>query len=160
MSRKRRILAIASNGGHWVQLQRMRPAWDGCIVCYVTTAQGHEGAVEADAKARGQHPPSIYVVPEASRWQKGRLILQMLKIAILVLRQRPDVVISTGAAPGFFALAFGRLMGAKTIWVDSIANAEELSLSGKKAGRFADLWLTQWEDLSRPEGPHHKGSVI
>ena len=76
------------------------------------------------------------------------------------MRHRPDVVLSTGAAPGFFAILFGKLLGARTIWVDSIANAEQLSLSGKKAGRFADLWLTQWPHLAQPGGPLYKGSVI
>ena len=99
MSRKRRVLAVASNGGHWAQLWRMRPAWDGCTVSYITTARGHEAVVQADAVARKQAAPKIYVVPDASLWQKGRLVLQMLKIAVLVLRLRPEVIISTGASP-------------------------------------------------------------
>jgi hypothetical protein len=69
-------------------------------------------------------------------------------------------VISTGAAPGYFAVRIGKLFGARTIWVDSVANAEELSLSGKEAGRHVDLWLTQWPHLARPEGPHFKGNVL
>ena len=68
----------------------------------------------------------------------------------VLLRVRPDVVISTGAAPGYFALRFGGLLGARTLWLDSIANAEELSLSGTKASRFADLTLTQWPELGKP----------
>ena len=54
----------------------------------------------------------------------------------------------------------GKLLGAKTIWVDSIANAQELSLSGKRAGKFADLWLTQWQELSNKNGPQYGGSVL
>ena len=69
-------------------------------------------------------------------------------------------VISTGAAPGYFAIRIGRLLGAKTIWVDSIANAEELSMTGKLVQRHADVWLTQWEHLSRPEGPGFAGAVL
>ena len=46
------------------------------------------------------------------------------------MRLRPDVVITTGAAPGYFAVRIGKLLGARVVWVDSIANAEELSLSG------------------------------
>ena len=34
--RRRRVLAIASGGGHWVQLQRLRPAFEGCDVAYVS----------------------------------------------------------------------------------------------------------------------------
>ena len=78
----------------------------------------------------------------------------------MLLRERPDVVVSTGAAPGFLALRLGKLLRARTIWVDSIANAEELSLSGRRIGPHADLWLTQWEPLARPEGPLYRGAVL
>ncbi|WP_220347888.1 hypothetical protein [Alkalilimnicola ehrlichii] len=57
-------------------------------------------------------------------------------------------------------MLFGKLLGAKTIWVDSLANAEQLSVSGAKVRRFADLWLTQWEHLAAPDGPHYRGAVL
>jgi exopolysaccharide biosynthesis glucuronosyltransferase PssD len=49
--------------------------------------------------------------------------------------------------------------------VDSIANAERLSLSGSKVEKCADLWLTQWEHLSKIDNtkakyPKYKGSVL
>jgi UDP-N-acetylglucosamine:LPS N-acetylglucosamine transferase len=93
-------------------------------------------------------------------WDK----LGLIKLAFSVLRQviaiRPEVVISTGAAPGFFAILFGKLLGAKTIWVDSIANADELSVAGKKVKPWADLWLTQWEHLQSDKGPKYYGSIL
>ena len=57
-------------------------------------------------------------------------------------------------------MRFGRLMGARTIWLDSIANVEELSMSGRRIGHYVDLWLTQWPHLAQPEGPHYMGSVL
>jgi hypothetical protein len=79
----------------------------------------------------------------------------------IILRERPDVIISTGAAPGYFALWIGRrLLGARTIWIDSIANVDRLSLAGAKAGRVADLWLTQWPHLAKPGGPAFAGAVL
>jgi len=155
-----KVLAISSAGGHWVQLQRLRQAWDGCQVTYVTTQDGYRTRVMADAKARGQLQPNYYVVPDATRWQKFRLVWQMLKIMAIFIRIRPDAVVSTGAAPGYFAVRIGRLTGASTVWVDSIANAEILSLSGQKAGAHANVWLTQWPHLASPGGPIYKGSVI
>jgi hypothetical protein len=79
---------------------------------------------------------------------------------LVFFRERPDVVISTGAAPGYIAIRLGRLLGARTMWIDSIANVEEMSLSGSKALRCAGLCLTQWEHLARPDGPHYKGAVL
>ena len=160
MTRPRRVLAVASAGGHWVQLTRLAPAWDGCEVTYVSTDPGFRAGAEALAEARGQPRPRFFAVTGANRWQKLRLLRSLAGIALVVLRTRPDVVITTGAAPGYFALRLGRMLGARTVWLDSIANAEELSLSGRKAGRHADLWLTQWPHLAREGGPKHRGAVL
>ena len=51
-------------------------------------------------------------------------------------------------------------MRARTIWIVSIANAEELSFAGQMVGRYADLWFTQWPHLARPGGPRYKGAVL
>ena len=100
--------------------------------------------------AREVAPDRFLLVPDASRWNKLRLLWSAVRVALVLLRVRPDVVISTGAAPGFFAISLARLVGARTVWVDSIANAEELSLSGQKASRIATLTLTQWPELGEP----------
>lgn len=155
-----RVMAVASGGGHWVQLCRLMPAWDGCQVTYVTTTSGFKSQVEVQAAERGQPRPAYHVVVEANRWQKRKLIKSLLQIAFILLKTRPDVVITTGAAPGFFALRLGALMGCRTVWLDSIANAEELSLAGKRAGQHSDLWLTQWAHLAQEDGPEFKGRVL
>jgi len=80
---------------------------------------------------------------------------------LVVLRFRPHVVITTGAAPGLIAVRLARLFGARTVWIDSMANSEELSLSGKLAGDHVDLWLTQWPDLTdKYPGLRYYGSVL
>ncbi|MEM8698302.1 MAG: UDP-N-acetylglucosamine--LPS N-acetylglucosamine transferase [Pseudomonadota bacterium] len=155
-----RVMAIASGGGHWVELRRLRPAWQGCEIHYVTTEPGYGIELEAEPEA------GFHVIPDANRWQKLRLLWQLLTLIWLMLRLRPQAVVSTGAAPGYFALRLGRLIGARTIWIDSIANAEELSLSGRIAGRHADLWLTQWPHLTGAagaeagRGPEYRGAVM
>jgi len=141
---KEKILAISSGGGHWVQLLRLRPAFDGCEVIYATVKEGYREDVAGE---------QFRVVPDSNQWNKLALLMTAWSVFRLLVRERPGVVISTGAAPGYFALRIGRFLGARTIWVDSVANAEQLSLSGKKAGSCADLWLTQWPELTRGEGP-------
>jgi hypothetical protein len=103
---------------------------------------------------------NFQVICSANRWSKFDLFRSAIGIIWLLLRVRPDVVITTGAAPGYFAVRFGKWLGARVVWVDSVANAEELSLSGQKAGAFVHLWLTQWPHLVREEGPHFLGSVL
>jgi Oligosaccharide biosynthesis protein Alg14 like len=134
-----------------VQLRRMAPAFAGFEVVYLTV-QPEYGLQVPDCR--------FYCVNDATRWNKLALIIQALKIAWIVGKERPDVVISTGAAPGYFAVLFGRWFRARTVWIDSMANIEELSMSGLHVGRHADLWLTQWPHLAKAGGPQYGGSVL
>lgn len=149
--RERRVLAVASGGGHWVQLMRLRPAFEDAHVTYVTVRPTYRSDVpESDFR----------VIPDATRWNKIKLLVMALKLFWIVIAVRPDVVISTGAAPGYFAIRFGRWIGAKTCWVDSIANAEELSLSGQQIRPHASLVLSQWPHVAEASGVEHAGSVL
>lgn len=155
-----RVLAVSSGGGHWAELLRLRPAWEGASVSYVTTEAGYHSELDSMAAGPEGNAPGFFRVPDANKNQKVRLILLALHMLFVILRSRPDVVISTGAAPGYFALRFGKWIGARTIWIDSVANAEELSASGYLVRPYADLWLTQWEHLARAEGPTYSGAVM
>lgn len=155
-----KVLAVSSGGGHWAELRRLRPAWDGALVTYVVTETGYKSDLAQDDPGPDGQPPRFHAVPDANRSERLRLVWLALKMLVIVLRVRPDVVISTGAAPGYFALRFGKLLGARTIWVDSIANAEEMSASGVLVRRYSDLWLTQWAHLSQPDGPGYAGAVL
>ncbi len=150
-SKPKRILAVASGGGHWVQLLRLRPAFAGHDVAFVTVDACYRTEVA---------PHRFHTVTDATRWNKLKLLRMAVELLVVLLRERPDVVISTGAAPGYVALRLGRMLGARTVWIDSIANVEQLSLSGQRIGRHADLWLTQWPHLARPEGPSYLGAVL
>jgi UDP-N-acetylglucosamine:LPS N-acetylglucosamine transferase len=160
LQRPVRIVAVASAGGHWVQLMRLRAAFAGCDVTYVTTDPGLAAVLRQAAEAAGEPMPAFRVIVEGNRWQKARLVRQLFQMFALMLRIRPDAVISTGAAPGYFALRFGKLVGARTVWVDSVANADEMSLSGRQVRPYADLWLTQWPHLATADGPRFLGSVL
>lgn len=148
---RRKLLAVSSGGGHWVQLLRVSKAFDGCELTFVTVHKSY----------RSQVPDhQFYVIDDANRQDKLGLIRAAGRLAWIICIERPDIIVSTGAAPGYIALRLGRMTGARTLWLDSIANVDELSLSGRKIGRYADLWLTQWPHLARPEGPYYAGAVL
>lgn len=147
----KRILAIASAGGHWQQLMALRPAYEHLSVLYLTTLPGLAAEFGAAPAA---------VVPDCNRNQPFRTIGCLAALGTRMARFRPDLVISTGALPGVIALTLGKAMGARTIWVDSVANAEEMSTSGRMARRVADLWLSQWEDVAREAGAEFAGALL
>jgi UDP-N-acetylglucosamine:LPS N-acetylglucosamine transferase len=146
--KQKKLLAVASQGGHLIQLMRLKPVFDQHDSSYISS-QHHDGMDE-----------NFTAVVDANRNAKCKLLLLFMQMLWIMIRKRPDIVISSGAAPGYFALMLGKLFGAKTIWLDSIANAEEMSLSGQRAGKFADLWLTQWPEVAYENGPQYGGRVL
>ena len=129
----------------------LREALDGHDVHFATTSRA---LLEHAEIANGRE------LPDCNQHRIGASLRCAVEAARLLTQLRPHIVISTGAAPGLFCLAFGKLTGARTIWVDSLANAERLSLSGQLAGWVADLWLTQWRNLARPHGPTYEGELL
>lgn len=152
----RRILAAASTGGHWEQLMLLAPAFEGGAVTFACTDP---------RQAEGRDLPGFVALSDYNQNQPLRLLRGLGETFRIVRRLRPDVVISTGAAPGLLCLLWGRVFGARTIWIDSIANSERLSLSGRLARKFCHVTLTQWEHLADGDGtpgqgPAFWGSVI
>ncbi|MDB6452835.1 UDP-N-acetylglucosamine--LPS N-acetylglucosamine transferase [Falsirhodobacter sp. 20TX0035] len=151
MAGPKRILAVASGGGHWQQLMLLRGAFEAHELHFATTLPGLPEAFDA-------RPATI--IPDCNRNAPLAVLRTTWALLRRMIARRPDVVISTGALPGVIALALGRLFGARTIWVDSVANAEEMSMSGRLARRVAHLWLSQWEHVARDAGAEYAGAVL
>jgi len=143
-------MAVASEGGHWIQLLRLRKAFQDAEIVYVST---HKSFKSNGGDER------YYAVTDANRWNKLRLLKMANEVRRIISKEKPDVIISTGAAPGMAAILFGRLNGSRTIWLDSIANVDRLSLSGRLIKPFAHLHLTQWPQLAKGK-TLYKGTVI
>jgi hypothetical protein len=52
------------------------------------------------------------------------------------------------------------LFGKKTIWIDSLANFDRISVSGRIASLFSNLILTQWEHLEGYNKAKYWGKVF
>lgn len=146
----KKVLAVASGGGHWKQLMLLREAFEQAEVKYITTIDGlpQESGIS-----------NFAIVKDSNKNDKLSVLYSASQILVQVVKFRPDIVITTGASPGLLTLMCGKLLRAKTIWVDSIANAEQLSLGGRLSKKFADVVLTQWPNLA-DERVSFEGSVF
>ena len=151
MAAERHILAVASAGGHFQQLMALRPGFEGADVSYMTTLSGLGAQFGAD--------PQI-TIPDCNANTPLAVVRSFAVIGWRMARLRPDMVISTGALPGLIAIFWGRVFFARALWVDSVANAETLSASGKLARRVAHLTLSQWASVAAATGTRHEGSIL
>lgn len=148
-----RICLVASAGGHMVQLLRLIGNWNRYDTSCVTTS--------STCREKLRKYGRVYVVGECNREHPLRVILVLLQCVNVVLRERPDVVISTGAAAGCMVCYLAKIASARVVWVDSITNVEKLSLSGRMVRHIADLFLVQWLGLAeRYSDVEYVGPVI
>jgi len=148
-----KICLVASAGGHLSQLLKIVQAVNGYEAFVVTTSE----AVRENLTRFGQ----VHVVGECNRQHGLRVVRVFLTCWRILRRERPDVVLSTGAAPGCVCCFLGKLMGAKIIWVDSITNVGRLSLSGWLVRYIADLFIVQWAELAQKyRGTEYVGTIV
>jgi UDP-N-acetylglucosamine:LPS N-acetylglucosamine transferase len=148
---KKKIIAVASGGGHWKELMLIKSAFENENVKCLTTIKGlpeEYGFCNSN------------IINDANKRQPIKLAISFLKVLYVIYKFKPDVVISTGAAIGVFSIIIGRFMKAKTIWIDSIANTNKLSLSGRLIVPIAHHVLTQWEDISDGQKITYFGAVL
>lgn len=147
-----KILAFASAGGHWVQLLRLVPSFgiDTNEIVFATTNKSYYQSVLGYG---------FFHVTDANRKSRIKFCKMFFETATLVVKLRPDLIITTGAAPGLIAIICAKLIGCKAVWIDSIANVDKLSLSGKIASFVADRTYTQWPHLATSK-IMYKGSIL
>ena len=149
---KQKILAIASPGGHWIQLNKIcKPLESQFDVVYITPG------AQYSTKNKDQ---KILNITDASADSKLKLIPLVFQLLTIFIKERPTAIISTGAAPGAIAILLAKVLPIKTVWVDSIANVAKLSRSGKIIKNIADKVITQWEPLSDGHKITYQGSIL
>jgi UDP-N-acetylglucosamine:LPS N-acetylglucosamine transferase len=154
MSERPKLLAISSPGGHWIQLTRLCERLEDrySIIYAMPNTLFNTAATLKERK--------VYSITDVSADDKWRLIPCSLQVLYILLKERPQAILSTGAAPGAVAIWLGKLLRIRTIWVDSIANVRQISRAGRLAQKQADVFLTQWEHLSDGQTVLFKGAVL
>jgi len=136
---------MASGGGHFQELcglASLAETYDHILI----STELNKAAAHACPFRR------IYLIGEVGQGQWKKHPFEMLRalwrILGILLRERPGLVISTGAGiavPGFIA---AKLLGIRTIYVETIARVESLSLAGRICYRLANLFLVQHARLA------------
>lgn len=143
-ARRLRLCLAASGGGHVRQLLDLENIWSKHDYFFVT----EDTALGADLAQKHR----TYFVPHVAIGQArlgsplrmiGAGVRNFFRSAAIIARERPDVVISTGAGAVFFAVAWARLRGARTVVIDSFARFDRPSLFARIAAPIAHDMVVQ-----------------
>jgi beta-1,4-N-acetylglucosaminyltransferase len=139
-----KLMLVCSSGGHLFEMLSLRELWEG--------GAGRERAwvsfetPDAVSLLEGERVHWVHFPTNRNLlnlWRNWRLSKGILE------QERPDLVLSTGAGVAVPFLLRARRMGIPTIYLESIARTENLSLSGRALRGRVDRFLVQWPELAR-----------
>ena len=150
---KLHICVGASAGGHLTELLKLARSWEPYSAFYVSTLP----IVADELKKLGR----AYIIGECNREHPFRAMVVFFRSIRVVIKERPDVVLTTGSLPLALLCVIAKCFGAKIVWIDSITNVEKLSMSGRLVRRFGDLVIAQWPHLrSKYRNIEYVGAIV
>ena len=140
---------VASSGGHWVELMCIKGLAEGRQCFFVT---------ETGGQAEEARETPMYTLPQINRHEKSFLLhfFRLFRNAKRILKkERPDVLVTTGALIAYPFCLLTKLRGGKVIYIESFARVNKKSLTGRLVYPFADLFIVQWESQVK----HYKKAI-
>ncbi|MGN1399852.1 MAG: PssD/Cps14F family polysaccharide biosynthesis glycosyltransferase [Erysipelotrichaceae bacterium] len=145
---KKRVLFIASTGGHLEELMQLKKMFDKYDYHIVTER------TKANLKLKEKYGKRInYLIYGSYTGLTNKLVypfklmLNTLISFVLFLKIRPQYIVSTGAHTSGPMCLIGHLLGSKIIFIETFANSESKSKTGSIVYKFADLFIVQWESM-------------
>lgn len=133
-----KICLVGSSGGHLSHLYMLKPFWQDKKRFWVTFDKE-----DARSKLENEKMYTCY-------YPTNRNLIALLKntfLAIKVLyKERPDLIISSGAAVAVPFFYIGKLIGAKLIYIEVFDRYNKPTMTGKLVYPITDKFIVQWEE--------------
>ena len=134
-----KICLAGSSGGHLTHLYMLKPFWQEHDRFWVTFDKA-----DAQSLLQGE---TMY----PCHYPTNRNVKNLLRNTVLawkILRkERPKLIISTGAAVAVPFFYLGKLFGAKTVYVEVFDRIDKPTLTGRLVYPVTDLFVVQWEEM-------------
>lgn len=136
-----KVCFASSSGGHFEQLLMLRPLMGEYDSFILTERTQYQSPVSGER---------IYLMKKVSpidRFWVLWTIVNIVRSFVIFLRERPDVVISTGVFITVPMCVFAKLFGKKVIYIESFAKVTSPTKTGRFLYKFADRFYVQWESM-------------
>lgn len=149
----KKICFIASSGGHFEQIMMLKPL-----------IQKHDSFVVTEKTNYSVSNEDIpfYYLKQVNRHEIKfiyYMIINSIKTLKIFLKEKPVVVISTGALSTIPMCLLAKIFRKKLIFIESFAKIKSPTLTGKLIYKFADQFYVQWEEMKKvyPEAIYKGG---
>lgn len=142
---KRNVLFISSTGGHLDELMQLKPLFDKYNYHIITEK------TKSNIKLKEKYKDKINYLVYGTKLHKFTYIFKLLyncfKSLYFYIKFHPDYIITTGTHTAGPMCCIGKIFGSKIVYIETFANSETKSVTGKMVYKFADLFIVQWEDM-------------
>lgn len=139
--KSRKICFAASSGGHFEQIVMLKPLMERYRSCVVTEKTKYITKIE------GQKMYYLYQVNRKEKYCLFWLIVNAFISVRILIKERPDVIITTGVLAMIPICLLGKLFGKKLIYIESFAKVSSPTETGKFLYPYADQFYVQWKPM-------------
>ena len=143
--KKKKVLFIASTGGHLNELMQLSPLFEKYD--YHIMTEKTKSNLPLKNKYGNKINYLIYGTKDKKLIYPIKFIYNCFKSAILYIKIRPKYIVTTGTHTAVPICYFGKLFGTKIIFIETFANSKTKTLSGKMIYPIANLFIVQWKSM-------------
>ena len=147
-SKQKKVMFIASTGGHLNELLQLAPMFSEFDYTLVTEK------TKSNMGLRDKHKGRVhYIISGTYTTLKAKLIYPFKLLGncfislFLMLKIRPDVVVTTGSHNVGPMCCLAKIFGKKVIFIETFANSNSPTKCGRLVYKFADHFIVQWESM-------------
>lgn len=141
---KLKIGLVSSTGGHFSELLQLVPGIEGFEYFIVTEENSSSSSICED------HPVHFLRQQERKDIFFFNVFLSNIYRSFkILLKEKPDVIISTGAGATVPICLLGKLLRKRLIFIESFAKVNSPTLTGRIVYRFSDKFYIQWQELKK-----------
>lgn len=129
---------VCSSGGHLTHMIMLKDIWDKHDRIWVTFNKTDANSLLSEENKYWCYYPTNRNIPNLIR--NTFLALKVL------IKEKPDIIISSGAAIAIPFFVLGRLFRKKLIYIEVFDRIDKPTISGKFCHKFADKFIVQWEE--------------
>ena len=142
---RKKVLFISSTGGHLNELLQLKPLFKKYEYNVITEKD------KANIDLKKEYGEKLYFLPYGTRAKLFTYIFKYiflcLKTVYLYFKINPKVIVTTGTHTAGPMCVLGKIFGSKIVYIETYANTNKKTATGRLIYPIADLFIVQWEEM-------------
>lgn len=143
--KKKKVMFISSTGGHFTELMQLKPLFADYDYSIVTEKMRNIKNLKEEYGNKINF--LVYGTKDHMLVYPFKLFINCFLCLFYFIKFRPRYIVTTGAHVAGPMCLIGKLFGSKVIFIETFANSETKTITGKIVYKFADLFIVQWESM-------------